>query len=112
MRAAHWVVTILILLLGVIHSGMTFTCMDLNEDALWFFGAGIAIILAGFFNILALTAQVSQTRIAAITVNLIMTGMFVFSLFVLRDIQVYAGIALFGLATLFALRKNLVTKAG
>ena len=106
MRAAHWVVTILILLLGVIHSGMTFTCMELNEDALWFLGSGIAIVLSGGFNLLALTSQIRQTRAAAIAVNCIMAAMFLLSLSVLRDAQVYIGITLFAFAAVLTWRNT------
>ena len=79
------------MLIGFIHSAMTFTCMELNEDALWFLGSGIAIILAGIFNVLTLTTKVSQTRVAAIVVNVVMAALFTLALVVMRDIQVYIG---------------------
>jgi hypothetical protein len=43
-RVAHWILSVLMILLGTIHSLMAFHCRDLDEGTLWFLGAGIAII--------------------------------------------------------------------
>ena len=106
-RILHWIVSVLILLLGLIHSAMTFTCMVFDQNALWFFGSGIAIVFASIFNFLALTTYASGNRIAAISVNLIMASMFIMAAVkVLLEVQVYLGIGLFALAALLTVKNK------
>lgn len=97
-KAAHWVVTVLILLLGAVHTGMGFYCKELSEGTLWFIGAGIAITFAGLFNLAMILTPVKPVRIIALVVNAAMAGLFVYAAQVLHGAQVYIGIVLFVIA--------------
>ncbi len=55
LRTAHKIITSLIIALGILH--ILFTFHDYDEfslRALWFASAGVAIILAGFLNVVLL----------------------------------------------------------
>lgn len=55
MRATHKIITGLMIALGLIHILFTFHDYDtFSMRALWFASAGVAIILAGFLNIVLL----------------------------------------------------------
>ncbi len=55
LRTAHKILTGIIIALGVLHVLVTFHDYDsFSIRALWFAGAGVAIILAGFLNIVSL----------------------------------------------------------
>jgi hypothetical protein len=49
MRVVVRIVSILIILLGVIHLRYAFP-LQVNENMLWFVGAGMAVIFAGLIN--------------------------------------------------------------
>lgn len=54
-KTAHKIITGLIIVLGLIHVFVTFIDYDeFSIRALWFASAGVAIILAGFLNIILL----------------------------------------------------------
>jgi hypothetical protein len=95
MKTAYWLVVVLILLLGCIHSLIALFCREFNEDNLWFLGSGMAILFSGVINILRILNHSGSVRVAAITVNLSVVMLFVLALWVLPEAQVYVGIALF-----------------
>src|SRR4051794_29457573 len=99
-KIAHWTVTILILLLGSLHTGIGFYCKHLSEGTLWFIGSGVAILFAGLFNLLAIVSAEKQVRIATLIVNIVTLGLFVYALQVIDGIQAYIGVGLFVLAAL------------
>jgi hypothetical protein len=103
LRIIHWTVASLMVLLGLLHSFMAFYCKELNEDTLWFLGSGIAIILAGLFNILLLWQNTRPTILFTLGVNILMTGLFLIATQVLYGNQVYIGIGLFGIAAVLVL---------
>jgi hypothetical protein len=102
-RIAHWTVTILIILLGVVHSVMTFTCMDFNEDALWFLGSGLAIILAGLINVLLITNYSSLTQSLTVTVNIVIAILFAVAIKLAPQAGAYVGLGLFSFAIILTL---------
>lgn len=99
-RVTHWILTSLMILLGIVHSLMAFRCRDLDVNMLWFLGAGIAIVFAGLFNVLFLSVNSSTVKVVTVVVNVLMTGLFIFALKVMFTVQVYVGISLFAVAAI------------
>lgn len=106
MLKAHKILTGVIIALGILHLLVTFHDYDsFTVRALWFAGAGVAIILAGFLNIILLR-DVAKDRIVwllCVITNLIFTAMFVLALLVLPQPQVFVGAGLFIAVTVFSL---------
>jgi hypothetical protein len=73
----------------------------MNTETLWFVGAGMAIIFSGLLNFVALDRGGSKfTNVIALIVNAFNCGMFCFALPILREPQVYLGIAIFLLTSI------------
>jgi hypothetical protein len=92
--------------LWLLHISVTFVDYDtFSLRALWFAGAGVAIILAGFLNVVLLrdVGKDKIVRLLCILTNLIFLVMFATTLFLMRQPQVFFGAALFGAATILAL---------
>ena len=106
MKAAHWVVTVFILLLGAVHTGIGFYCKHLSENTLWFIGSGIAILFAGLFNLLVIIVGTKPVRLITFVVNIVTAGLFVYAAQVMQETQVYVGIAIFILATILTIIKG------
>lgn len=105
LRTTHQNITGLMIALGLLH--ILFTFHDYDEfslRALWFAaGAGVAIVLAGFLN-LVLLRDVSKNKIVrlfCILTNFIFVVMFGAVLFLMPQPQVFFGVALFGTAMLY-----------
>lgn len=109
LKAAHQILTGIIIALGVLHVLVTFHDYDsFSVRALWFASAGVAIILAGFLNLILLR-DVGKDRVVwmlCLITNLIFAVMFVWALTVLPEPQVFVGAGLFIAATLFSLIKS------
>ena len=103
---AHKIVAGIIIALGLLHVSMTFRGYDrFSLGALWFAGSGVAIILAGFLNLILLR-EVGKDRVVwvlCLIANLTFAVMFVLALLLLPQPQVFVGAALFIAATLFSL---------
>lgn len=70
--------------------------LHMNTDALWFVGAGMAIIFAGLLNLVAIDRGGSKfTKAVAVVVNAFNCTMFSFALPILNEPQVYVGITIF-----------------
>ncbi|HSC77753.1 MAG TPA: hypothetical protein VLB32_04240 [Candidatus Acidoferrales bacterium] len=88
--------------MGILLGGAHLLFVPLNFDrltlgALWFAGAGLAIVFAGFLN-LALARSVTGDRLLAglaLTANLFLALMFGVALSLLTQPQVVFGLALF-----------------
>jgi hypothetical protein len=104
MFITHWLVTILIFLLGVSHCFIGIACREFDLDTLWFLGSGLAIIFAGLFNYLLVVTQHRLVKIIATAVNVLLAILFIISLSLLPATQVWIGICLFGLAIVTASR--------
>ena len=105
MKAVHKISTGLIIALGLLH--VLFTAHDYGEftlRAMWFLGTGVAIILAGFLNVV-LMRDVGRDRLVqwlCHLTNLTFTVLFTFALTLLSQPQVFVGVALFAVATISA----------
>ena len=106
LRTAHKIIAGLMIALGSIH--ILFTFYDYDEfslQALWFASAGVAIILAGFLNIILLR-DVGKDKVVlllCVITNIIFAAMFSIVLYLMQQPQVFFGIGLFAAATILAL---------
>ena len=97
-RQVHKIATGLIIGLGALHSGFTVqNYKGFSLDAMWFLGSGIAIILAGFLNVVAIRAggRDQVVRLLCLTANLIFVVLFAAALWLLSQPQVIVGVVLF-----------------
>ncbi len=90
----------LIILLGLVHISFAFP-LQMNTGTLWFVGAGMAIIFAGFLNLAAIDIGGSTwAKVLAAIANVINLVLFCFALRILNEPQLYLGIALFLIASI------------
>lgn len=105
LRTAHKILSGIIIALGALHVLVTFHDYDsFSAEALWFAGAGVAILLAGFLNVILLrdAGKDSVVRALCIITNLVFALMFASALLILPQPQVFVGAGLFFAATLFS----------
>lgn len=105
LRTIHKIITGLMIALGLLHILFTFHDYDeFSMRALWFASAGIAIILAGFLNIVLLrdVGKDKLVKLLCILTNLIFVVMFGAVLFLMPQPQVFVGAVLFGIAAILA----------
>jgi uncharacterized glyoxalase superfamily protein PhnB len=82
--------------MGLVHIGMAFP-LDLNDiNQLWFIGAGLALLLSGILNIVAV-ANCEQRLLSYITIgaNIVLLALFILARQALKEPQVYIGIYLY-----------------
>jgi hypothetical protein len=106
LRTIHRVCTYLIIALGVAHLLFTFHDYDaFTLRALWFAGAGFAIMFAGFLNLIAikLASRDALVRTLSVIANLICVALFGAALRLMQQPQVLIGVVLFALAALASL---------
>ena len=110
LRTAHKIVTGLIIALGVLHVAVTFHDYDsFSLRALWFAGTGVAIILAGFLNLILLrdAGKDRVVRLLCCLTNLFFALLFAaVALFMLPQPQVFLGSALFVVVTVLSFSVN------
>ncbi len=95
MRIVIKIVSIAIIIFGLLHIYCA-TCRTMDTDTLWFIGSGFAIIFPGILNLVALDRGGSRfTLVTALIVNVLVLLLFCFALFILNELQVYIGIAVF-----------------
>src|ERR1044071_2094449 len=100
MRTTIKIASSLVIALGLIHTYIALFCRYMDSNALWFFGAGFAIIFAGLVNFMALDGGGSRFRTgAALGANALLLGMFCYAIPILNNSQVYIGIVLFLVTT-------------
>ena len=104
MGTAYKICSWLIVALGCAH--ILFTFHDYDEfslDAMWFAGSGLALVFAGFLNVAHLRGGGRDRVVRALTVltDALCAALFVAALSLMRQPQVYAGVALFALAAVF-----------
>ncbi len=102
----HSIVSYLIILLGIIHIYFV-TCLNsFDTYALWFIGTGIAIIFAGFINLIRIKSVENIVFKISILTNISMMLLFFLSFFILQEPQVIVGVILFGTSLYFSSIKN------
>jgi hypothetical protein len=107
LRTLHKIAAYLIVALGCAHVLFTFHDYDsFNLRALWFLGAGVAIVFAGFINIILLgpAGRERTARVLGLVANVFCLVMFAAALVLMRQPQVFVGILIFALATAGTLR--------
>lgn len=107
LRIIYKIITGLIIALGLLHLAFTtYNYSEFNLDAMWFFGTGIAIILAGFMNIVVIRIGSRDRLIFALCLltNIFFAGLFAFALLQLHQPQVVLGLFLFIGSTLAAIK--------
>jgi len=102
----HLVFSYIIIFFGIIHLYFTSCLEAFDEYALWFIGAGIAIIFAGFINLIRAKSSEKIVFTICILTNFIMTSLFVVALFAMHKPQVYIGIMLSAIALILSLKKT------
>ncbi|HSS21225.1 MAG TPA: hypothetical protein VLL54_14220 [Pyrinomonadaceae bacterium] len=104
MRLLHKIITGLIIALGCLHIGFTpFNYGHFDMDAMWFVGAGMAIILAGFLNVAVIRAADRVVRALCVLTNASFALLFGVAVFQMAQPQVFVGLALFAVAGICAL---------
>jgi hypothetical protein len=106
LRTIHTVCTYLIIALGVLHLVFTFHDYDaFTLRALWFAGAGFAIMFAGFLNLslLRLAGRDAVVRALCVITNLLCASLFGAALWLMQQPQVFVGVALFAVAAVASL---------
>ncbi|HEY0098856.1 MAG TPA: hypothetical protein VGB76_07870 [Pyrinomonadaceae bacterium] len=106
LRTIHTACTYLIIALGVLHLLFTFHDYDaFTLGALWFAGAGFALMFAGFLNLVALRHAAGDGLVRALCVvaNLICASLFGAALWLMQQPQVFVGVALFTVAAIASL---------
>jgi hypothetical protein len=100
MKRLHFIIAVLIILLGVVHVSFAFPIDELTEGTLWFIGSGVALILAGLINWIASEPVISQrTKWVAFVSNILMCSLFIIAMPIIDGPQVFIGVGLFTIAT-------------
>lgn len=97
LRRVHQISTYLAITLGVVHLCFTpFAYQVFTHNTLWFFGAGMAIVYAGFLNLAHLAHPAANTLRVLCLIASVLTGlMFAIALSVVPEPQVFVGLTLF-----------------
>jgi hypothetical protein len=106
LKTIHTVCAYLIIALGVLHLLFTFHDYDaFTLRALWFAGAGFAILFAGFLNLIlaGLARKEILVRTLCVLANLICASLFGAALWLMQQPQVFVGVALFAVAAVASL---------
>jgi hypothetical protein len=102
----HSIISYSLILFGIIHLYFTSCLVAFDEYALWFIGAGIAIIFAGFINLIRAKSSEKIVFIICLITNFIMASLFVVALFAMHKPQVYLGIVLSVIALILSLKNT------
>ena len=103
LRKLHLICSYLIVALGAIHILFTACAYDnFSLDAFWFAGSGMAIVFAGFLNLMFLKfiGKDLTVWILCLIGNLFSTLLFIVGLFIIGEPQVFVGTLLLGFAAL------------
>src|SRR5436190_12209428 len=102
----HLILSYLIILFGMVHIYFA-RCLDsFDTYALWFIGSGIALIFAGFINLIKAKSSERIVYAICILTNIITTILFCVALIAMKNLQVYIGIVLFAIASLLSLKRT------
>jgi len=110
MNLGYKIVTFLAIALGIVHLTFAAGRSNFNLNTLWFIGSGFSIIFAGFLNFALIRISTRDWLVSTLCVvaNLTSTILFIVALLtVLQEPQVFIGILIFALLTVFSfLHKN------
>jgi fatty acid desaturase len=108
LKTAHKICSWLVVALGCAHLAFTFhDYEEFSMPAFFFFGSGLAIVFAGFLNV-ALIRDGGRDRVVkllCLVANVALALLFAAALTMMRQPQVFVGVALFAFATVAALKK-------
>ena len=105
MKAAYKICSWLIVALGCAHIFFTFHDYDeFSLGAMWFAGSGLALVFAGFLNVAHLRGGGRDPLVRALTLltDVLCAALFAAALSLMRQPQVFLGLALFAVAAFFA----------
>jgi hypothetical protein len=103
LRKLHLICSYLIIALGVVHVSFTACAYDnFSLAAFWFIGSGMAIVFAGFLNLMFLKINEKDLIVWMLCLlgNLFSTFLFIAGLFIIGEPQVFLGTLLFSFAAL------------
>ncbi|MGH9944421.1 MAG: hypothetical protein ACRD9R_18900 [Pyrinomonadaceae bacterium] len=109
LKKLHIICAWLLSALGLVHIGFTpFAYREFNLNALWFAGAGVALVFAGFLNFAAVRhAAVDRVvRALCLAANFLVFALFAAAFTLLREPQVYVGLALSACASAATLMRG------
>ena len=85
----------LLIILGFVHSSLTFVFFkSFNDQALWFFGTGLMYIFMGLYNLAAIKVQFRSISNIAVILNFIGTIFTVAITYILREPQAFVALIL------------------
>jgi peptidoglycan/LPS O-acetylase OafA/YrhL len=106
---AYTICSWLIVALGCVHLAFTFHDYDeVSMRAFYFFGSGLTIIFAGFLNVALIRdgGRDHVIKLLCLIANVACALLFAAALLMMRQPQVFVGVALFAFVTVAALRKG------
>lgn len=115
LRTLYKIAIGLLIAVGAVHICFTLLNYDgLTLDALWFASAGVAIIFAGFLNLVLLSSD-GKGRVTfalCLIANFALTLLFALALRVLREPQVFVGLFLSGFVTVASVVSKMTRAKG
>jgi peptidoglycan/LPS O-acetylase OafA/YrhL len=110
LKTAYKICSWLIVALGCAHLAFTFHDYDeFSMRAFYFFGSGLAIVFAGFLNV-ALIRDGGRDRVIkllCLVANVTCALLFAAAILMMRQPQVFVGVALFAFVTVAALKTRM-----
>jgi peptidoglycan/LPS O-acetylase OafA/YrhL len=105
LNTAYKICSWLIVALGCAH--LLFTLHDYDQftmRAFWFFGSGLAIVFAGFLNVALIRdgGRDQVVKLLCLITNVACALLFAAALMLMRQPQVFVGVALFAFVTVAA----------
>ncbi|MBA3320966.1 MAG: hypothetical protein H0T45_05905 [Pyrinomonadaceae bacterium] len=105
----HLISAWLLVALGLIHIGFTpFAYRQFTHNALWFVGAGLALVFAGFLNVAAarIAGQDKVVHRLCLIANASVFALFCVALSLLREPQVFVGLLLSAVAFVATIKQK------
>jgi hypothetical protein len=110
LKTAYKICSWLIVALGCAHLAFTFHDYDqFSMRAFFFFGSGLAIVFAGFLNVALIRSggRDHVVKLLCLVANAACALLFAAALLLMRQPQVFAGVALFAFVTFGALKTGM-----
>ncbi len=114
LKTLYKISTYLIIVLGIAH--VLFTIQGYGRwtlNAMWFLGAGLAIVFAGFLNLVLIRegGHDRVVRLLCLIADWLLFLLFGAALFLLTEPQVYVGLVLFAFESVAAFMFGKTTRA-